>query len=230
MLFPSFFYRSIKFIFLLICLIFTTTNCLFSQKIKVKATHTESVKTEDGYAKVIILDRSNNKLKAKESCIYFWFLNNDIHYSNGGYSGKLLHGTYTEYYANNNLKEKGQFNYGMKTGKWRKWYSNGVMKSCTEYCNGVKNRQYREYDEKGNLKISAKYKKGLLQGNYFLYSSGKPISKTFYRNGKEIIKKEKETKKNIPTKEKTEKKEKKCCFEKLFKEVAKKKSKETKIE
>lgn len=173
----------------------------YCQKIPKINTHTITVKTDDGYAKANILDHSKKKTNLKEYRMYFWFFNEAIHFSNGGYSGKLLHEKYTEYYNSDNIKEQGIYYYGLKTGYWKKWYTNGILNTVANYKYGIKNGSYREYDEKGNLKLLAKYRKGQIHGNYFLYKDGKIIIKKHFKNGIEVVPKEAKEKKSKKEKE-----------------------------
>src|SRR5581483_10726142 len=51
----------------------------------------------------------NSNLTAKQTLSYYWYDAGDIHITEGGYSGKLLNGLYTEYYPDKNLKQQGAF-------------------------------------------------------------------------------------------------------------------------
>ncbi len=64
---------------------------------------------------------------------YTWYMKNSIQVTQGNYSGKLLHGTYTKYYwKTNQLAEKGDYKYGLKEGAWQEWNNNG--KYIREWC------------------------------------------------------------------------------------------------
>ena len=69
----------------------------------------------------------NKKVHAKQDLFYAWYQANAIHSTQGGYSGKLLNGQYTEYYPNKNLKEQGIYKNGLKTGNWRDWKEDGTL-------------------------------------------------------------------------------------------------------
>ena len=56
----------------------------------------------------------NKNVHAKKDLFYAWYQANAIHSTQGGYSGKLLNGQYTEYYPNKNLKEQGAYKNGFK--------------------------------------------------------------------------------------------------------------------
>src|SRR4051812_435661 len=50
---------------------------------------------------------------------YYWYGSNAVHITQGGYSGKLLHGKYQEYYPDKSLREQGEFQKGLKEGTWK---------------------------------------------------------------------------------------------------------------
>lgn len=68
---------------------------------------------------------------------YYWYNANAIQSTQGGYSGKLLNGLYTEYYLNKNLKEEGVFNKGLKTGLWKSWNEDGTLNHTARWRKGV---------------------------------------------------------------------------------------------
>jgi antitoxin component YwqK of YwqJK toxin-antitoxin module len=72
--------------------------------------------------------------------IYYWYSNNQIKTTRGGYSGKLLHGFYTDFYANNSLKEQGRFKMGLKVGEWKAWSGEGLL-VVTTYKHGMLKQQ-----------------------------------------------------------------------------------------
>jgi len=69
----------------------------------------------------------------KSNLSYYWYNANTIHISQGGFSGKLLNGLYTEYYTNKNLKEQGNFKKGLKDGVWKSWNEEGILTSVTNW-------------------------------------------------------------------------------------------------
>lgn len=73
----------------------------------------------------------------KQNLIYFWYSTNTIHTSQGGFSGKLLNGLYTEYYVNKNLKEQGDFKKGLKDGVWKEWDKDGSLVAISTWKNGI---------------------------------------------------------------------------------------------
>ena len=72
----------------------------------------------------------------KPNLYYYWYSANTIHTSQGGFSGKLLNGPYTEYYTDKNLKEQGNFKKGLKDGVWKSWNEEGILTSVTNWKHG----------------------------------------------------------------------------------------------
>ncbi|HEY2583461.1 MAG TPA: hypothetical protein VGI43_16735 [Mucilaginibacter sp.] len=73
----------------------------------------------------------------KSDRFYYWYSSNKIHFSQGGYSGKLLNGLYTEFYPNKNLKEQGAFKKGLKDGAWKSWNEDGTLNQISKWRNGA---------------------------------------------------------------------------------------------
>jgi hypothetical protein len=68
--------------------------------------------------------------------LYYWFRQDTILATRGGYGGRLLDGEYKVLYPNKNLRELGHFSYGLKVGEWKTWFPNGELKSITHWKNG----------------------------------------------------------------------------------------------
>lgn len=79
----------------------------------------------------------NAEPRIKPGLFYYWYSANAIHATQGGYSGQLLNGVYTEYYLNKNLKEQGNFKKGLKDGSWRSWNEDGSVNKVSFWKNGV---------------------------------------------------------------------------------------------
>jgi len=90
-------------------------------------------------AKVIVAEikQPNAKPEVKKALFYAWYGANTIHFTQGGYSGKLLNGRYTEYYLNKNLKAQGDYKNGLKTGSWKDWNEDGSLLHQSAWKNGM---------------------------------------------------------------------------------------------
>src|ERR1700712_5807439 len=68
---------------------------------------------------------------------YYWYSGNGIHSTQGGYSGRLLNGPYSEYYINKNLREQGAYQKGLKQGIWKSWNERGVLQALYTWHKGI---------------------------------------------------------------------------------------------
>ncbi len=75
--------------------------------------------------------------KIRNDRYYYWYFNNVIHSTQGGYNGQLLNGHYVALYPDKNLKEEGDFKTGLKDGEWKTWNRKGDLTSVTNWNEGV---------------------------------------------------------------------------------------------
>ena len=100
---------------------------------------------------------------------YYWYKSNELHQSKGDYSGEVLHGNYTKYYITNELAEKGEFNYGVKTKQWKSWFKNGQLKAVENYSNGNLSGAFTLYSDDGAILTSGKYSNNKKTGQWIDY-------------------------------------------------------------
>ena len=136
------------------------------------------------YANILATE---NNIKVSDNLYYYWFSANDIKRTRGGYDGKLLHGVYTEFYLNKNLKEKGQFRYGLKNKEWKSWYINGEYKEICDWSKGKRKGNCRLFNEDGKLSEERSYRDDLLHGKCINYTKGSDPEILKYKNG-ELVK------------------------------------------
>ena len=206
------------FLFLLII-----SNSIFAQQ-KERDTYTVYINYPNYTVKANIYSELK-KMSVKDTLVYYWYSSNKIMQTQGGFDGKLFHGTYTSFYLSNNLMEKGGFRNGLKTGLWNNWFENGKIKESMEWKNGLRNGGFKQFDENGNLLISTNYKKGKLNGEYIQYSGNKSISDRKYKNGKEVIVVVKDKKTALIKEDPKEKK----TFKNKIRSVFRKKEKEESV-
>lgn len=169
----------------------------------------------------LIDDETNNPKKICSSCTYHWLKAGQIQQTRGGFDGKLLHGTFTEYYKSGELRAKGQFEKGLKSGEWRMWFLSGEIQKITSFKKGLPHGTERIFGGDGKLKQVNHYKAGLLDGEQITYTDSIPII-TRYNEGILQVKKQKVSKsKELVPKEPKPMKEKK---EKQTKKDSEKKS------
>lgn len=114
---------------------------------------------------------------------YYWFSGNQINTTQGGYSGKLLHGEYQDFYSNKKLKESGDFSKGLKDGIWKTWNENGILNELFTFKNGQRNGVYTKYDQTGGVIEKGSYKNDLLSGQQTI-SVGDSVKVISYKGGK----------------------------------------------
>ncbi|MDO9000235.1 MAG: hypothetical protein Q7W45_10760 [Bacteroidota bacterium] len=181
----------------------------------------------------------NKSITVNNNLVYMWYSSQKIIETKGGYEGKLIHGKYTSFYLNNQLKEQGQIKYGLKTKEWKYWYSDGKLKEVINWKNGKKNGKYFLYNDYGQLMAKSNFKNDKLNGRFYTYGQNGIISeKKKYKNGDEIMPKikvekikqpktakepkvKKEKNKNSEGTENTKNPKKESFFQKLFKKTPK---------
>jgi antitoxin component YwqK of YwqJK toxin-antitoxin module len=115
--------------------------------------------------------------------VYFWYSANQIRSTRGGFSGKVLHGSYTDFFLTKNLKEAGQFLNGLKEGEWRQWNEQGILLNRTMWKCGQKTGPYYVYNAEGKSIESGSYKNGLQHGKRAI-SKGDSVQVSWFREGK----------------------------------------------
>lgn len=114
---------------------------------------------------------------------YSWFSGGQINTTQGGFSGKLLHGDYQDFYLNKNLKESGSFDKGLKNGNWKNWTNQGILISEYTFKQGQKNGDYAKYDLLGKRIERGAYHNDLLSGKQETQVADSTIIKV-YKDGK----------------------------------------------
>ncbi len=169
--------------------------CLFCFVCKTKAQDKLYQLLADGYKHTIIYEdykatfftkKTADKNKFDDSKYYYWYSNNTISATQGGYHGKLLDGNYTAFYLNGNLKEKGLFKSGLKDGLWQSWTSTGALITKMNYKNGLTDGHYTLF-EKGTVKETGTYNAGKINGKVYKYISKDSVQIASYNNGELLI-------------------------------------------
>src|SRR5690349_16475193 len=58
------------------------------------------------------------KLKVDTGRYYYWYRQDSVIVTQGGFAGKLLHGRFIILFPNKNLMEERYYKYGLKDGTW----------------------------------------------------------------------------------------------------------------
>lgn len=92
--------------------------------------------TDTAVTTVIEIKPVNSSPRAKADRTYYWYEAGIIHATQGGFSGKLLNGSYDQYYRDKSLKEQGTFRKGLKDGTWKNWNRDGSLAAIMKWDNG----------------------------------------------------------------------------------------------
>lgn len=164
-----------------------TVNCSYAQlNAKNLLTYKIIVNYEDH--NIIAYVKPAGNIPLDNDRTYYWFSGHEIKTTQGNYSGKLLNGSYADFYTNKNLKESGWFSKGLKYGLWKKWNELGSLIEETNWSEGLKNGSYHRYNEQGSLIETGKYKNDLLSGDQTI-KIGDSTQVKFFRKGKEATRK-----------------------------------------
>jgi hypothetical protein len=98
-------------------------------------THQDSV-CEFGL--ISIIDDEEKKLDAKK--YYHWYRWGAIYTTQGGYSGRLLDGSYSVFYASKQLKVQGEMKLGLRDGEWLFWNIQGNLKKVEHWKKGKRTK------------------------------------------------------------------------------------------
>lgn len=143
-----------------------------SSKVRVN-TREVIINRADTIVKANIL-AGQEKKEITPDLVYSWYLKGTISCNLGGYSGKLLHGTYQEI-INNKLVAAGQFKEGLKIGQWKSWYNSGWLKEISNWQNGLLDGQHIIVSENGEILKSENYAKGKLINGKAEISKGSSV-------------------------------------------------------
>jgi hypothetical protein len=154
---------------LLIIIGLFTTHVSFGQRIPETGITVVHINTADKNIVAEVMPLKSDPTP-DPSNFYYWYGAGTIHQTQGGYSGKLLNGKYSEYYPSKNLKEQGSFKKGLKNDVWESWDENGNLKELYTYRNGEKTGLFNLYDEKGARTQTGTYNKNLLNGKVTFYT------------------------------------------------------------
>lgn len=145
--------------------------------------------------------------------VYHYFHNGQVRTTQGAFEGRILHGTFSAFDLQNELREKGNFRYGLKHGPWLTWHPDGTLQSDYRYKHGWRQGPFTEFDPTGRLIKKGHYKHDKLNRKIYFYSlPGEAAFVVRYKKGEIIPQKTKKVKE--PKAPKADKKSKKAPKEK----------------
>jgi antitoxin component YwqK of YwqJK toxin-antitoxin module len=129
----------------------------------------------------------NYKKEADVESYYYWYKQDTILVTRGGFDGKLLHGNYKVIYPGKNLAETGWFVNGRKDGEWKKWLPNGQLQQVVHWKKGKKEGAFEEFTTTGQKIRSGFYKQDRADGYLVQYAGDTVASKQLFNNGQPVI-------------------------------------------
>ncbi len=142
------------------------------------------------------------KVKPRKQVFYHYYYQKEIHQTQGGYTGYLLHGNYEVTNDVNQMIQQGQFKNGLKNGEWKEWQGNGTLGAISQWKKGRQHGKLKVYDSNGKLSNTQRYRNGKAKGERTVFQNGKKVKKP-------KAKKEKEKEKTVKKANGKQKKEKK---------------------
>jgi hypothetical protein len=203
---------ALTFLFVSLCL------PIFAQKDFSELNYNSQTINHAEYSEKIEFTYSDKIVKTKINLKYHWIKNQKVLITQGGYSGKLLHGNYEAFYSNKNLMEKGSFKLGLKDGHWIYWRIDGSIEKSEYWKNGKQIKYSVLYSTEGKDSLRTPYKNGLKHGKvYEVFGNNEKHVRTFKKGS---LKKDKEEKIRVKwmkknSDKKAMKKEKKAGKDKL---------------
>ncbi len=120
----------------------------------------------------------DNKLVGK---MLYYHKNGVIQYTFSRNEEEKLHGTFKQYYPNQQLKEIVSYNEGSIDSMGTSYYANGQIQSRFDYKNGKGDGPYLEYFPNGEIERKGTYSEGTVVGeNVDYFSNGKLYQKSIY--------------------------------------------------
>lgn len=127
------------------------------------------------------------KIRYFDTLKYYWYSADKIIVTQGASEGKALHGKYSSFYYNNNLKEQGRYKKGLQNGQWMKWNNTGTLQEINHWHKGYRQGKQITFDSSGAKVREASYNNGKLHGKLINYSKGKIVSQKNYKKGVEVL-------------------------------------------
>lgn len=121
--------------------------------------------------------------KLKTDVYYAWYYRQSIHFTEGDFTGQVLHGEYKLFSKSGNLLIKGYYQKGLKNNTWKYWSLNGDLIKTSEYKNGYQTGYEIIHIENTKELEVRTFKKGKLHNKTNKFNDGVLVSSTQYKNG-----------------------------------------------
>ncbi|MGG5902611.1 toxin-antitoxin system YwqK family antitoxin [Sphingobacterium daejeonense] len=130
---------------------------------------------------------TDEKTNVRSEKFYYWYQSRKIQRTQGGFSGKLLHGSYQEFSGNKQLRRQGFYNKGLPHGEWKYWSDSQHLLKEEHWNKGKLNGLVSLYNEKGGLSMKGPMKDAQWNGKIqVLDTVVNDYQWKYYREGIEI--------------------------------------------
>ena len=169
----------------LACLLMSTV--VYAQKYTDIPVNNRVILNKGEYIIYAEIAQNRSSREVSDDVFYYWYSANEVKRTQGGYDGKLLHGKYTEFYSDKDLKVQGKFSHGVKIGQWKTWHTNGNLSEIQFWSSSGRRAKFESFDENGSLIRRGSYRNEKLHGKIRETLQGKTVKRKF-RDGIEVIK------------------------------------------
>lgn len=128
-----------------------------------------TINHDNGEKEIFTVTPKATKVKSQQ--LYHWYQSQRVQQTQGGYTGKLLHGDYNRYSPNKQLILQGTYKKGLANGNWKEWRPNHRLMKEEYWKKGIQNGEARHYDGQGNLLLQGKMKGGKWHGKVWTFDS-----------------------------------------------------------
>ncbi|GEM68742.1 hypothetical protein SMI01S_23480 [Sphingobacterium mizutaii NBRC 14946 = DSM 11724] len=94
---------------------------------------------------------TDEKTIVRSEKFYYWYQSRKVQRTQGGFSGKLLHGSYQEFSGNKQLLKQGFYRKGLPHGEWKYWSDSQHLLKEEHWSKGNLNGLVSLYNENGVL-------------------------------------------------------------------------------
>jgi len=144
-----------------------------------------TVNHDDGSKAVFIL--TDHAAKTNKDKYYYWYQSRTIQQTQGGYSGKLLHGIYSLYYPNKQLAKQGFYRKGLPNGDWKFWQENNHLSKEEHWKKGRLTGNVNHFDADGHLVKTGKMRDGEWHGKVLVKTDAdSSLQPVYFQQGKTI--------------------------------------------
>jgi len=162
-------------------------QCATQKDLRVDALNRITYRKNDTVWQFYTIQPAEVKIKKDARQYYSWYKPDTILITYDGFGGKLLHGSFTVFYPNQNLKEQGNFMKGLKTGEWKTWFPDGHPETIMHWREGKKDGPFEVFNASGQISRKGSFVQGELNGYVQEFQKDSVINQVLYHKGIAVI-------------------------------------------